>query len=438
MGAETPVVLYPDTLAALGVCRALGSKGVPVVVAARDHSTPGQYSRHASRVVRVGAGGHDADPVRFLSELGRRLGRPAVLFLMDDSSLMTVSPHRQELEEWYRFPSAPWDVLRRMMFKDQLYDSLSGVVPVPVTSVPTDEGELAAAARTVGYPAIVKPLLRCLTDTPQQVSVPFDRSFGAKAVRARNWAELKEAYLAARRLGFPVLVQEEIEGPISDLYSVGAYATPAGNLAAAFTSRKLGQVPADFGDGLIVQATRAPELIDLGARALGHFGYHGIADIEFKWDVRAGVFKLLDINPRPWPWIHLPTMCGVNLPYAAYLGTLGRPVAPADFVQRDFAMRWVYTTGLLTFAARSIRAARPGRLLTVLRHAGWARYGTFSFRDPLLRMYASPGYWLDIYRRATAWLREVPREGAAPLRAQPLGAAAVAIDNAASRRNHDV
>ena len=173
-------------------------------------------------------------------------------------------------------------------------------------------------------------------------------------MRVRTAGELGAAFRAARAQGFRVVIQEEIEGPISTLRSVGLYATPT-TCPATFTSQKLGQVPADFGDGLIVQAIRAPDLIPLAVKAVQHFGYHGMADIEFKWDARAGVYKLLDINPRPWLWINLPTVCGVNLPYAAYLGALGRPVEPGAFVQRDFQTRWISARGLAIHLLRSLR-----------------------------------------------------------------------------------
>jgi predicted ATP-grasp superfamily ATP-dependent carboligase len=325
------------------------------------------------------------------------------------------------------------------MLKDRLYEGLAGVVPVPRTLVPSDEAELAAAGQTIRYPAIVKPLLRCLTDSPKPASMPFERCFGAKAVRVRTVAELRDVYASTKASGFPVLVQEEIEGPSSALYSLGMYVTRAGKVAAAFTGQKLAQVPADFGDGLIVRAARAPELVALGAQALGHFGYHGIADIEFKWDPRAGVFKLLDINPRTWPWIHLPTACGVNLPYAAYLDAIDRPVAADQFVQRDFDTRWMSASGLLTFTARSFRAGRPHRLLTVLRHAAQARVGGLNGAgDPLFRMFASPRYWSDYFRRAKAWFREIPGEAAPLPHFEASGVASTNRQTTSARRNSDV
>jgi D-aspartate ligase len=435
---DVPAVVYPDNPAALGVCRALGAHGVPVIVVTTNGSTPGQYSRHTRRVVSLPGGLEPSEVASLLADLGREFRQPPVLFLADDAALFGLAPHRAALERWFRFPSAPWPVLLEIMLKDRLYESLAGIVPVPRTMIPSNLDELAAAARTIEYPAVVKPLLRCLADSAAPAAMPFERCFGAKAVRAETWAELRDVFTAARARRFPVLVQEEIEGPISSLYSVGLYRTRAGDVAGAFTSHKLGQVPADFGDGLVLQATRAPELVDLAARALEHFGYHGIADIEFKWDARAGVFKLLDINTRPWPWIHLPVACGVNLPYAAYLDALERPLDVAQFAQRDFEARWVSGAGLLTFTVRSLRAGRPGRVLTVLRQARRARIGVlFGAGDPLMHMFASPRYWRDFLRRAGAWLRDVPREAAPQSRLETATAASLQGSNISGRRNED-
>ena len=275
--------------------------------------------------------------------------------------------------------------------------------------MPAGESELSDVAREIGFPAMVKPLLRCLSDALPQDHRPFEKVFGAKAVRAQTSADLVSAYRTARAHGFGVIVQEEIQGPVSSLYSLGLYATRAGQVPATFTSQKLGQVPADFGDGLIVRAIRAPELIPLGERVVRHFGYYGLADIEFKWDRRENVYKLLDINPRPWLWINLPTACGVNLPYAAYLDAVGRPIDASAFVQRDFRTCWMSLRGLLVYVLRSLRAARPPRgLVSLLGHARGPRVGPlFSTDDLLFRMFLSPAYWWESLRATLGGFRHL-------------------------------
>lgn len=407
MTTNPMAVVYPDNVAALGVCRGLGAQGIPVTVLSCNRTAPGQYSRYVRRVGCPG-NGSEAEFIAFLVEFGQAQRQAPVLFLTDDASILAFHRHRDLLEQYYRFPMPSWSVLRQIMLKDHLYRSLEGVVPIPCTRFPAHESQLADVAKDVGYPALVKPLLRCLSGSSDTTGLPFEKYFGSKAVRVRTLTALTDTYRAASAHGFRVVVQEEIEGPISSLYSLGLYAVRQGDIVAAFTSQKLGQVPADFGDGLIVRAVQAPELIPLGERVIRHFGYYGIADIEFKWDARTNVFMLLDINPRPWLWMNLPTACGVNLAYAAYLGSLGRPIDPEIFAQRDFETRWVSIRGLLVHLIRSFGTRRhDGETLGLLRHFVGHRIGPlFSVEDPLLRMFLSPGYWRDSWLQAS---REIQR-----------------------------
>jgi predicted ATP-grasp superfamily ATP-dependent carboligase len=377
------------------------------VVLAHDRTAPAQYSRYGRRVAcpRVA---DERGLVEFLERFGQGHRERPILFLTDDAALVTVHRHRDRLERWYRFPMAPWPVVSRLLFKDELYRELEGVVPVPRTRVPADASELGMAAMAVGFPAVVKPFLRCRpgSESGDQGEIPFEKLFGGKAVRVRTDDELAAVHRRAVDHGFQILVQEEIEGPVASLVSVGLYATRTG-VPAAFTSRKLGQVPADFGDGLIVEAMHEPAVIPLATRAVQHFGYHGMADIEFKWDRRTGTYKLLDINPRPWLWINLPTACGVNLPYAAYLDAVGRPIDRAAFVQRDFRTRWVSVRGLANHVARCLLRGRLPEVLAALRaHLRGPRIGPLlSAEDLLYRMVLSPAYWWQSGRQVAHSLR---------------------------------
>lgn len=408
MTTDPTAIIYPDNVAALGVCRGLGVKGIPVTVLSSDRIAPGQYSRYVRRVACPAQAG-EAEFIEFLVRFGQAQRCAPVLFLTDDAAIVTVHRHRELLERWYRFPMAPWPILRQVMLKDHLYRSLEGVIPLPRTRFPVHESELADVLREIGDSLLVKPLLRCLTGSSDTSSLPFEKHFGSKAIRVRTLGELTGAYRAACARGFRVVVQEEIEGPVSSLYSLGLYATRHGDVAAAFTSQKLGQIPPDFGDGLVVKAVRAPELIPLGERIIRHFGYYGMADVEFKWDARAKVFKLLDINPRPWLWINLPTTCGVNLSYAAYLDAIGRPIDPGVFVQRDFETRWISIRGLLVYLIRSLGAGwRCKGLLSLLRQFWGKRVGPlFCTKDLLFRMFLSPAYWRDSFLQASLAIRRL-------------------------------
>jgi predicted ATP-grasp superfamily ATP-dependent carboligase len=381
--------------------------GISVTVLSADRTTPAQYSRYARRVL-CPTRSKENDLVEFLIDFGNTQPRQAVLFLTDDASIVTLHRHEERLKSCYRFTTAPWPILCKLLFKDQLYTSLADVVQVPLSRFPAHESKLRQIAQEIGYPALVKPLLRSFSECASHSHTSFDKFFGSKALRVGNLKELEEAYRLASNLGFRVLIQEEIKGSVSDLYSVGLYATRAGAIAAAFTAQKLSQVPADFGDGLVVKAVRMPELIALAERAVQHFHYYGLADIEFKWDSRSGCFKLLDFNPRSWPWINLPTVCGVNLSYVAYLDAVGQPTDRAAFVQHDFETRWVSVRGLFVRIIRSFQAGQTWKgLWGLIRQFQQPRVGPLLSTDDLLwRMFCSPAYWWSFFHQLTRGLKQ--------------------------------
>ena len=402
-------VVYPDNLAALSVCRGLGMRGVSVTIFSYDRTSPGQYSRYVNRVAapslaRDGEGAF----IDFLETFGRTQRRRPVLFLTDDSSLVAVNRHRERLEKFYRFPMSPWPTLERLLYKDTLYAALEGVVPVPRTRIPTSEADLAGVLDAVGSPALVKPRLRCVSAGEQLAARPWERLFGSKAVRVRTLAELTATYRKATAEGFTLIVQEEIPGPVSALHSVALYASSRGGVPAVFTSRKLAQVPEDYGDGLVVRAAWSPDVIPLATAAVAHLNFFGIADIEFKRDEATKTYKLLDINPRPWLWMNLPTACGVNLAQAAYTEAIGQPLDPDLFRQWDYQTRWVSMRGVAVAGLRAVaRGQAPRGLWDVLTDGRGHRVGPlFNAEDPLTRMFSDPRYWWQSLRHAVQGMRD--------------------------------
>jgi predicted ATP-grasp superfamily ATP-dependent carboligase len=259
------------------------------------------------------------------------------------------------------------------------------------------------------FPCLLKPTLRCLREGGEILSPPFEKVFGEKAVRVRNGSELAQRFQELKEQRFSVLAQEEIPGGVERLYTLGIYAGRDGRVKAAWTGRKLAQVPSDFGDALVVEAVWKPELLPLGERIIHATGFYGIADVEFKHDPRDGKFKLLDINPRLWPWSGFPTRCGVNLPYVAYCDLIGHETP--IFRQTVHRMRWISLRGLLVSLIQSLWRRQPlGSVLGLLGHFRELRAGLlFSDRDFLFRMFLSPAYWWESLCHAIAAIRNLHR-----------------------------
>jgi len=135
----------------------------------------------------------------------------------------------------------------------------------------------------------------------------------------------------------------------------------------------------------------------------------GIADIEFKRDEATKTYKLLDINPRPWLWMNLPTACGVNLAQAAYTDAIGQHLDPDLFRQWDYQTRWVSMRGVAVAGLRAVAQGRmPKGLWDVLADRQGKRVGPlFTTDDPLTRMFSDPRYWWQSLRHAVQGMRDV-------------------------------
>ena len=105
-----------------------------------------------------------------------------------------------------------------------------------------------------------------------------------------------------------------------------------------------------------------------------------MVEVEFKYDLRDGLYKLLDINMRPWGWHTLCIACGIDFPAIQYFDVLGQ--LPLSHTPR-YGYRWVR---LLTDIPAGIQEVRVGITtpLAYLRSLmGKVVFSVFDWRDPL-------------------------------------------------------
>jgi predicted ATP-grasp superfamily ATP-dependent carboligase len=333
--------------------------------------------------------------VRFLEQIGRQLIQKATLFLMNDPHVIVGARYRDVLDKYYEIPLPNWRVVEQCLDKAQMYGiARQAGIPIPVTFVPSSEQELEAIAngadghgshrygshRRLPYPCILKPISRHEYRDGTLRQKAFQHTYGVKALRANNADELLALFHRVRTDDFRVIVQEEIPGADDTLYTVGLYADRQSELRGTFTGRKLHQFPPDFGLCTFGESLHEPLLLDMGARLAKALGFHGIAQIEFKLDVRDGLYKLMEINPRGWQWSYLATACGVNLPYLAHCDLHDLPL-PDDCITPSQAMTRQTWTHLADEFQRFWQFARVGRLSNGLQP---------SSREPSKRKSRSP------------------------------------------------
>jgi D-aspartate ligase len=291
--------------------------------------------------------------------------------LTRDQDVSTVSRNQQRIERHFLVPFAGWDVLSEIVDKQGQYAvARDSGVSLPVTCFPKTEAAAVAAARTMPYPAILKPAYH----------VKFSERFGVKGFVTTNAADAVEHFRRGAAHGYQMMIQEIIPGEADHLYTYGSYLNRDHVPLAEFTGRKLRQYPRMFGTCRLGECCAAPEVADTGLRLLRALGFWGISQVEFKLDPRDNVFKLMEVNARNYQWQHLTSACGANLAHAAYQDALGQPLAPTRAT--GYGRRWALLATDLMASPREILRGETSVRGWLSGWRGVVVDGIFSLRDP--------------------------------------------------------
>ncbi len=198
-----PAVVLATHTMGLGVIRALGRMGVPIVAVYYDRKDMGYTSRYVRE--KVEAPHPETEEMAFL-DLLMRLGRRfsgSVLFPVSDETLKMVSRFKGVLEEDFIVACPDWKITQKIIEKRFTYALADQIgVPAPKTLLPDSLEAVERYSREASYPCLVKPV---------ESHVYFAR-FHTKMVKARNAAELITAYRQAAAAGLSVVLQELIPG----------------------------------------------------------------------------------------------------------------------------------------------------------------------------------------------------------------------------------
>ncbi len=356
----------------LGLIRSLAQAGVPVLALDPNPKAIGLCSRYpAAALVCPDAGEQESEFLGFMDQLGECLRQPGVLFLTRDQDVSTASRNQARLERQFLFPFARWEVLSRIVDKQGQYAVATEVgVPLPVTRFPRSEEDAVDCARSVPYPAILKPAYH----------VKFSERFGAKGFVANDASEVLAHYRRGAAHGYQMMIQEIVPGEEHRLYTYGSYLNREHVPLAEFTGRKLRQYPRMFGTCRLGESCAAPEVAELGRGLLRALGFWGVSHVEFKHDPRDGLFKLMEVNARNYQWQHLATLCGANLAHVAYQDVLGQTQRPVQATV--YGKRWVLATTDLMVTPREMLRGQISLRDWLSGWRGVSVDGILSWHDP--------------------------------------------------------
>jgi len=223
-----------------------------------------------------------------------------------------------------RFPTslAPRESLEILLDKGRFAEAAQRLsVPHPRTICLASEDDLATFPDSVFPDAFLKP-----RDTQA-----FSRRYGVKAFRFETRSQAVSLVREARLAGLRLVLQEYIPGPPTRYYCVEGFMDRTATVCAWFVTRRQRMFPPDFGDtslGVSIRPEEVAPAIDVARRFLGALRYRGVFEVAFKYDERDGLFKILEINARPYACIGFAARCGVDLVTMAYQDALNQPVEP--------------------------------------------------------------------------------------------------------------
>lgn len=382
-------VFCAESYNALAVTRALGRRGIPVISFGQEPDSITFASRYATeRVVYPDPVTDEAGFLRSMTSAGERqraAGRRVVTFPTSDRLVKLFSTHREQLGQFFELGLPEPAAVEASLDKLAQYRVAKQIgVPYPRTYSNGDHARLVAdlASGKATPPLFLK------------ARVPLNDHALARFRRMKlHTAEETVARVAeAEQLSVPFVVQEIIPGGDDQLYTLGSTMNARGELVTAFTGRKLRQMPPGFGICRVGENRPVPKVAELGHRLLTALGFHGISQVEFKYDARDDQFKLMEVNPRSWSWIALPIELGADLPWAMFCETLGVSL-PAQVGLPEQHWLWISLTHDLE---RSLQH-RDGRPLAHLT-AGYDRVveAFYASDDP------APGY-AHFGRTAREW-----------------------------------
>lgn len=324
-----PVLVLSAHTIALGVVRSLGPQGVPLYLVSYDRKDMAHKSRYVKECFFLPhPENHAAAFVTGLLDIGRRIGR-AVVFAADDPTLTTLAKNRNILEKAFIIPTPDWSVIQNVINKNITYSLAERAgIPVPKTRLLDGSSPLTPALiQDFRFPCLIKPVQ----------SHTYYAAFKTKMTVVTDFEELQAGLNACRAKGIDVTLQEIIPGDAGQGLNFNSLFYD-GKIRAGFTACKVRMTDNGYGIPTVVRSREMiNELWSYSEKLLQAAGYEGYSCIEYKFDQRDGLYKLLEINGRYNRSSLLSVKSGLNFPWIEYNRLVhGREAAPDPYQENIY------------------------------------------------------------------------------------------------------
>lgn len=303
-------VIIGDHTQGLGIMRSAAVVGGDIWVVNDKSISLARFSRYLSHYRQIDRGSlcHLRRPeisdalLKVLLELP--VDYPSLLFGVNEDITRFIYQHAQKLRLKYFIPEVRLD---------RIYDKYLFNLLLPETA--RIDTRLCSETEIGSVDSPHRFLLK------GRQGNDFRHLTGEKAIGLDQFTQHQIGRLFERLPPEQVIIQEIIETdrPVSSVCSFSVN----GKISGIFAYEKLRQHPNAFGTGTYLRSTRANYFEQLADCLLQTLGYTGISEIEFIYDSRTDIYKIIEMNPRTWKSINFASQCGQNLVarYLSYVAT---------------------------------------------------------------------------------------------------------------------
>jgi glutathione synthase/RimK-type ligase-like ATP-grasp enzyme len=239
------------------------------------------------------------DATTFLAKHATRLARLAALHPVDDAN--TIETCR---DKW-RFAQF----------------AAEHAIPVPQTVLFTGNARDDLGAFDRGSPVLLKPLIS--SNGRGIISFSDDR---AAELFLDSHPELAGQFVA----------QPRFEGQDFGCNVLCLH----GDIVAHTIQKAVFRPRQPFGVAAGIEFLHNDEILEISRHLVRALRYHGVANIDVRYDQRERRIKVLELNARYWGTLLGSLSAGVNFPYLSCMAALGKPIERPQYRHIEYYSAW--------------------------------------------------------------------------------------------------
>jgi predicted ATP-grasp superfamily ATP-dependent carboligase len=389
--AGKAIITFSRGWQTLVATRSLGRRGVGVITGDEYAMTAASFSKYSIADFRYP--NPTKEPEAFLDTLEKVVlehkpedDTPYVLMPIHKETYL-IAQHRKRFEPHIRVPIPQIEHIAQVHNKGTLaaYAMQQGL-PTPQTWMPSTTEQFLAIASQVKLPAFVK-----LREAASGVGI---RKVDTLKELMSTFEEFVE-HFKLKEADYPI-IQQGVPGNdycVTTLFDHG-------KMVASMTYRGLRAFPAERGATVMRETVDAPEMERIASELLGSLGWHGIAQLDFRWEGTPETTPyLIEVNPRFFGGLIQSVESGWDYPWLLFQLAVKGSIDPVEKIRTDVRTE----TPVLAFLATLQEITESEGHMAAL-HDSWGQvkeeFRTGSKRQSIRKLFHSIKEYGDVKARA--------------------------------------